>query len=639
MRPFIISACLFILAITANAQTNYDVSLIPKELLPYASAVVRNEEVSYEVKDLDNVIYHLKKAITVLNKNGDDIAHIVIEHDKFNFIRNIKGVYFDQFGKQIGKFSESDFDDVSVSDGVSLFNDDRIKHYIPSVTTYPYTIEYEYELRSKQSLTFDDWEPVSEPGVSVEKSSYIFSCKPDFAIRYKEMNMPDKAVIATNKTGMKTYTWNVQNKRATRQEPFSPEKTKYLSIVKIAPEKFTFEGISGQFTNWPELGKWMYDKLLADRDALPTETVEHIKELTAGITDPKLKAKKIYEYMQQKTHYISVQVGIGGWQPFLASDVDKLNYGDCKALVNYTKALLKAVDIDSWYCVVNAGSAQKLNMLNDFASLQGNHIILCLPFKNDTTWCDCTSQTIPFGFLGDFTDDRTVLACTPQGGKLLHTPKYTYDENLERFTGRFKIDEEGSLSGNMENAFKGTDYDNRDWIIEMAPADRVKEIKNHVYPINNLEINKLEYKQDKTAKPVTTENITLSAREYASVTDDKISFMLNSINRRFERLRQVRNRVNEVDINRGYTEEDEITYILPKNYRLDTEPLYVTLDRPYGSFTATLTVTGDQLLYKRKLQLRDGIYSKDKYQDLADFFESVYDADNYSVTLLKNKAN
>ena len=34
--------------------------------------------------------------------------------------------------------------------------------------------------------------------------------------------------------------------------------------------------------------------------------------------------------MQGKTHYISVQVGIGGNQPFLAAEVDKQNYGDCK---------------------------------------------------------------------------------------------------------------------------------------------------------------------------------------------------------------------------------------------------------------------------------------------------------------------
>jgi hypothetical protein len=76
----------FVLLISAvaNAQDNYDASLISKDLLPYASAVIRNKEVSIEVKDLDNTVYHIKEAITVLNKNGNDIAHIVVWHNKSN---------------------------------------------------------------------------------------------------------------------------------------------------------------------------------------------------------------------------------------------------------------------------------------------------------------------------------------------------------------------------------------------------------------------------------------------------------------------------------------------------------------------------------------------------------------------------
>lgn len=352
------------------------------------------------------------------------------------------------------------------------------------------------------------------------------------------------------------------------------------------------------------------------------------------MTDPKQKAKKIYEYMQQKTHYVSVQVGIGGFQPFPASDVDKLNYGDCKALVNYTRALLKIADIESWYCVVYGDRKKKKSMLNDFASMQGNHIILCIPFKNDTTWLECTSQQLPFGFLGDFTDDRTVLACTPDGGKLMHTPKYTTEENLEKRKANFVFNEAGGLNGLMETVFKGTDYDDRNYMIEEAPVERIKDIKKY-YPINNLEIEKLEFKQEKSIKPVTTENIKLYAREYGAVNNDKFFFLLNSVNRTGA-LPYVQNRANPVFIGRGFTEEDEITYTLPKGYRLESEPLKKAIEMPFGNFTASMIVDGDRLIYKRKFQLKDGTYSKDIYPDIVDFYQSVADADNYNVMLVKN---
>jgi len=635
MRAPLLLFFLSIISLGASAQDNYDVSLISKDLLPYASAVVRNNEVSVEVKDYDNTLYHIKTAVTILNKNGNDIADIVVWHNKSRVIKSIKGLVYNQVGKQVNKFSESDFEDVNAQDGFSLFQDLKVKHYNPAVTDYPYTIVYEYEVKSKQSLNFSDWEPNSTTGQAVEKSSYTFSCKPDFNIRYKEINMPVKVVTGINKDGYKTYTWRVNNLKAVKDEPYSPNEDKYLSSVKIAPEKFSYEGITGSFNNWKEMGKWIYDKLLVSRLQVPGATASYMKQLTDGITDPKLKAKKIYEYMQGKTHYISVQVGIGGYQPFLAADVDQQNYGDCKALVNYTQALLKTVNIDSYYCIVEAGS-RKQSPLSDFASMnQFDHVILCLPFKNDTTFLECTSQKIPFGFLSDFTDDRTVLACTPEGGKLLHTPKYTAPNNLQQRKATFVLDVQGNLSGQMQTIFKGTQYDNREGIIEEAPKERVKNLQKE-YAINNMDIEKVDFKQDKGLQPVTTETIKLNAGEYGSVNDGKITFLANATNRTHTVPREVRNRRHEVYINRGYTDEDEIIYTLPANYHVDLRPADVSISKPFGKFSASISVKGNELVYKRRVQLIDGTYSKDIYQDLIDFYQAIVESDDNNVTLAKS---
>jgi len=621
---------------TALAQSSYDAGLIPKDLLPYASAVVRNEERTTELKGLDNVIYHVRRVITVLNKNGDDAAGLAVGYNKVVSVHYIKGLIYDEFGKTIQKISERDFEDVADIDN-NLFTDDRAKVYTRAVTRYPYTIDLEYELKIKQSLLFYDWKPNPESGVAVEKSTYQFICSPDFKVRFKEINLPGKD-IGTNKDGRKTFTWKISSLKARRVEPLSPEWNSIAARLMIAPEKFEYQQFSGSFSDWKDLGKWIYDKLLANREELPLTTIEHVKNLTANIADPKLKAKKIFEYMQQKTHYISVQVGIGGYQPFSASDVDKDGYGDCKALVNYTKALLKAVNIDSYYCVVQAGDSYKTNFTGDFANMnQGNHIILCVPFKSDTLWSDCTNQSIPFGYLGAFTDDRTVLACTPEGGKLLHTARYTAGNNLEERKADFVINEAGTITGNMETQFKGVSYDDREWMVDQGQADRLKSIRRY-YPINNMDIQALAYKQNKSVVPVTVETLKLSARDYAAMNNGKLYFLLNSIDRytEYEIPKQVRNRQNPVYINRGRTEEDNVSYTLPKGYKLESEPLSVNIDKPFGSFTVTMAISGDKLTYKRKLQIKDGTYSKDTYSDVVDFYQAVADADNYNVVLVKN---
>jgi len=338
--------------------------------------------------------------------------------------------------------------------------------------------------------------------------------------------------------------------------------------------------------------------------------------------------------MQQKTRYVSVQVGIGGYQPFLASDVDQMAYGDCKALVNYTQSLLSAVGIESYYVLVMAGN-QKESALPNFASMnQFDHVILCLPFKNDTTWLECTNKQIPFGYLGDFTDDRNVVACTAEGGKLLHTPIYKTLDNRQIRKAEFTISGDGVLSGQMITRFEGSQYDNRESLANEAYTDQVKALKE-IYPVENLDIKTFDLKQDKSLKPVTTETIKLQARDYAAQNGGRYFFKPNTGSRYISQLKDVINRKNPVYINRGYVDEDEITYTLPDGYKISTSALNVSLDKPFGKYSASTKIDGNKLIYKRRLQFNDGTYDKDMYADLVDFYQSVYSADNCTLTMEK----
>jgi hypothetical protein len=619
----------------AKAQALYEAAAIPAGLKAYASAVIRKSETSVEVRDLETTTEHVKQVVTILNKNGEDEAEIVLWYDKGRRIKYVKGIVYDEYGKPVSKFTDKNFGDASAGDGFSLFLDTRLKHFKPQWVNYPYTVEYEYEVVSHQSLNFPDWRPNSTTGTAVESSLYTFTCKPAFKIRYKQLNYAGKADSSINAAGMQVYQWQAKNLKALRSEPYSPDPELYQTAVKIVPQNFSYEGYTGSFTNWNELGKWIYDKLLADRTALTPQTVASMHALTDTIKDPKMKARAIYEYMQRKTRYVSVQIGIGGYRPFKATEVDMFSYGDCKALVNYTQALLKAVNIDSYYCVVNAGAELKKSMLTDFASMaQGNHVILCLPFKNDTTWLECTSKDIPFGFVGDFTDDRRVLACTPTGGKLLHTPKYTSDKSLQLRKALVTLKEDGELIGNMTTTFEGWQYENRTQV-PGALSDEIKRAKER-YSINNLEIETLALNTTKSIQPVNKEAVKFAARDYASLSSGRFFFNANLANRNTYIPREVRTRTTDIYINRGYTDMDEITYEVPAGYRMDSNPLSVAITKPFGKYTATTLVNDKkQIVYRRKLEIIDGTYPKANYQELVDFYKEIADADGYKIALVK----
>ncbi len=171
--------------------------------------------------------------------------------------------------------------------------------------------------------------------------------------------------------------------------------------------------------------------------------------------------------------------------------------------------------------------------------------------------------------------------------------------------------------------------------MSLSQSEQIKELTK-VYPINNMEIEKVKFEQQKSPEPITNEYLKFTGRDYASNSSNKLYFMVNPANRHNSVPREIRNRQTDVYINEGYTDEDEIVFTVPRGYHLEKIPLNIDLKQPFGNYIARLELKDNQLVYKRKMQLIDGTYNKDTYQDLVDFYQKVADADNYNVSLVKD---
>lgn len=635
MKHLISFLCLYLISATAFGQDNYDADLIPSELKNRANACIRIQEKIVDMRTPDNVIINTKKAITVLNKNGDDAARLVIYYDKSTNVKSIKGEVYNAAGKLVTKFTQSNFSDESAADGFSLFTDSRVKYYLPAVNVYPYTVVYNYEIRNKQNLSIPDWTPKPANDVSVEKSIYTFICKPSDQIKIKAQNFSGNPTENSDEK-QKTLVWTASNILAVKTEAYSPDPDTYLPSIKIAAQDFIYYGHKGNYTNWQQLGKWVYDDLLKGRNTLPPSTVQTIRDLVKDEKNDKDKARKIYDYMQKKTRYVSVQVGIGGLQPISAADVDRLGYGDCKALVNYMQSLLSAADIESYYCIVEAGNFKK-SLEADFASaVQGNHIILCLPLKGDTTWLECTNQKIPFGFLGDFTDDRTVLACTAEGGKLLNTPKLTTQNNMQLRKGNLTLSSDGNIKGDIKTVFSGSQYDNHEEFIG-KPLNEQNKLLKAAYDIDNIDFEALNYTQKKNIEPELIEDLKFTIRNYAPVNGEKMFLQLNAFNIK-STAPEVRNRTLPLYINRGFTDEDILEYTLPDNVNTALIlPTTKNIKGIFGEYTAKTTLEGKKLIYYRKLVINDGTFPAKEYAAFSKFLSDVNSSDYLKLALSLKK--
>ena len=451
-------------------ELKYPVSAIPPALKENAKTVIRFYKQELEIKSEKSAVVNVTEVRTILNKNGEQDAFFKEQYDPMNKITSLKGKVYDEQGKQIKSLGAEDVQDYSSISNFSMYEDNRVKFLDPKNLTYPFTVEYTYEIDLKQTLFLPAWSHASE-NTSYENSVFIVKVPAGYQLRYKEYNLP-ASVVKNTLDGKDVYTWSLSNLKARTDEPMASVSTPDYPLVKIRPINFAVGETHGSTGSWKELGMWV-TTLTDKKDQLPEATVSKLKEITANCKTDFEKIKKVYEFMQSKTRYVSIQVGIGGWIPFDASVVDKCSYGDCKALSNYTKALLSAVGVKSYYALVNAGSENN-SIDNSFPSSQFNHAIVCVPLDKDTLWLECTNQRMPYGYNGDFTDDRDVLLVDGENSRLVHTRKYSAEENCINRFSRVVINNETTGESQVKARYTGLCYDDLMPVYYADNADRLK---------------------------------------------------------------------------------------------------------------------------------------------------------------------
>ncbi|MEZ4795627.1 MAG: DUF3857 domain-containing protein [Flavobacteriaceae bacterium] len=628
-------SCIFLFTIFKLFSQDISLStlLIDKSLTENANAVVRNHETVIEFDDYDHMTTRTRRVISILNENGLTHLDAYVFYDSGIKVKSISAKVYNKMGSEIKKFRKSDFEDYS-NTGSDLFSDNRVLALDYTPTEYPFTFEFEYETQTNSTAWIYPWYPIEGYFCSTAQSSYKIINSKNIDLKVSEFNFHDMQIENLSE-GNNIY-YKAKKLPAFKREYMMPAFGKIAPIVRVAPKKFKLVNVDGYADSWKNFGKWYHDDLIIGRNDIDEQTKSEIASLVKHVDNPIDKAKIIYKYVQDKTRYISVQLGIGGWQPMLASQVDEVSYGDCKALTNYTKALMESQGIEAYYTVVNGDSSIE-DIEKDFIGIQGNHVILNLPNDGDPIWLECTSQKVPFGHIANFTDDRDVLVITPEGGRIEHTKVYTNKESYLKTTAEVNFTEEGGISGSIESKSGGIQYDNRlKYIVDSDQKDRDRHYKEYWDYINGLSVEAIEIKNDRDNIEI-QEFVKISAQRYASNAGDKLLIKPNMFNRFTNIPPRYSDRKLPFVIERGFYDEDEYIINLPEGYKLETGMQPEEIKSQFGIYKASIEVLSDtQVRYKRSLEINKGSFKKDAYNDYRSFMRNIAKADKTSIVLNKS---
>jgi len=418
-------------------------------------------------------------------------------------------------------------------------------------------------------------------------------------------------------------------------EPLGPAWQDQVIAVHTAPTTFEIEGTRGDMRSWQSFGRW-YHRLNDGRAVLPAAARQAVLLHTASASSVREKAERLYTYMQDRTRYVSVQLGLGGWQAFDAGYVHERRYGDCKALANYLRALLSEAGIASFPALIRAGSGAP-RILPDFPSNQFNHVILYVDLGDgDGVWLESTDPTAPFGHLGSFTEDRYALLVKPGGGELVRTPQSQADRNRRVLQARVRLTSSGDATAELRLRHTGNEQDEiRQRIATQSRHERERWLYDFI-DLPSFEIVEADFAGAEQRSLAGALSVSLTLPRYAALTGRRLFVPVNLLHRWTYVPPASVSRTQAIEFfPYAFAHADTIRYELPQGFTVEALPNPVEIETPFLRYTARLDMSEEgTLVYTRRATVTETSIPPELYDTFRDSMSRIAQADRAQAVLV-----
>lgn len=603
-------------------------------LFSSADFILLEEKATLTIESIKKSELKVSRRVLVLGPDGDHWAKInFVESDELDYeFYNV--LIQSEAGNTIESFEKSNFRTTMAYTSSNSYNDKIAFHLDASQSKYPYVVEISY-LREMDFLFPESWYFTSKDGKSLS-SSFTLRVNSEIQVR-TEIKGSDKIEVSEStdeEFRIKTYSYSP--KEGYHVEDYVDPRSDYYPSLMVIPLNFERAKVEGTYSSWEDYGDWLI-KLWEDRQELPKEARRDLDELKSQSLSPDELARAVYEYMQNRMRYVFLGYGQGGIQTMTAKETFERGFGDCKALSNFTSSALNYVGIKSYVCLIAAGS-NVWPVYPEIVSDYFNHVIVCIPELNDTTWLECTNQRLPFGYLSDFTDDRYGLLIKPNSSEICRTNSFDALNNRVHRKTKINLLKNGSAEISVDGEYNNQTLNKNVFFYtelnSIKPEKAVKSATNlrsfdireyscQLYPENRAEL-KISF--------------SVQSRVFARKAGEKLLFNPFLFTAPSKDIDTTHARINPFYFKRGKVYIDEIEINLPEELQLDVSEYTdnYQAEYPFGFIHYSIEQSGNTLIIKRKVGFLNGEFPASHQNDLFLFNQKI-DSYNSPLYVLTNQ--
>jgi hypothetical protein len=443
------------------------------------------------------------------------------------------------------------------------------------------------------------------------------------------VNHPDRVKVVSQSSNGATF--RTENRPAIPDESDAPPFSSLAAVVFI---NYDPKGPSA-LQSWEEAGH-SYHTLFDSGEKPGIEIVSQVEALSAGASDGLSKIDALYTYVSRQIRYVAIEIGIGGYQPHLPTDVFKNKYGDCKDKASLLISMLNKIGLRGYPALVGTrGDVEADPAAPTLATF--DHMIVALPVpaslrpavekfpaydsQNQILWMDPTSETDPLGQLPEMDQGVFALIAYPERGDLQRIPQAPPEQNGSEYVVTVHLQSDGTGVADVEAKYIGTSNSRRHYFYRgRSQSEILKAFEERVSRyVNQASFREASISGTEDNRQQITEKFSFSGSFAAVSTGDSWFFQALILSGIAVPEVPPRPRQLPLDVGAPYHVKCEYRVELPAGMRIERLPDKTSTKSEFGEVTIEYSMSGNILVATQTVSFAQNRILPDRYPDFRDF--------------------